>query len=453
MLNFKIFFIIELYLLVFCIQIYVITATSVDSSSTEETKYLKCTYLFSALTHMKITQLMLKNTDLNLIIAIVNVSRYVEIVIKQISTLYEKNKMNIGSLWLLNLYLSSILGLSTNSNNILDIDRDDNRYKTIEDTHDYVLQILQQDAINCDRNNVFNIHILEFEHQNTESMTILDANMYNNIKYIQTFIKNRNSPKLLNSDNLQTFTKKGILMTRLSKHISCIVLFQYFYDVQVDWSYKMARNFKKMLKKANTLQWSGGNFKSIIDYYVVFFNFFKVIMLRLTWKHFLYLQHQNINVVEYLTKEWLLILNDFSQLTCIENDSDIVEITLSINEFISYIPKNRDGSVDEDEFPNYKEQCYLKLESELKIILTDICVPLECYAIEPLFLFGQEQPNVANKPPHNHDELKTVDYYSLLNAKMFLKNIILNTKNIDLDVIKSFISYIKKISCSICMKT
>ncbi|XP_050536961.1 uncharacterized protein LOC126903059 isoform X2 [Daktulosphaira vitifoliae] len=398
--------------------------------------------MFSALTYMKITQGLLKGNEEHLLRIIVHICKYNQIVKKQISTLYDRAKEKIGSLWLVYIYSSSLIIFLPKFNDGQKMTKNDDRFKYIDKALDYVIQMLQQDVINCDKSNEFNVDITNLNFKKITNIKSINLLLLKNSKTINKFIEIHNSPELILPERFERISKTKLFMRNAVTNQQGLQFLENEYNVQVNWSINMNKDILVMFKRANSLDWSDGNFKSIKNYYVLFFNFFKVIMLRLTWKHFLYLQHQNINVVEYLAKEWLLILNNFSQLTCVENDSDIVKITSNINEFISYIPKNKNGSVDEDEFPNYKQQHYFKLESELKIILTDICIPLKCYAIAPIFLFGQEHPERANKPAHNPEKLETVDYYSLFNTRMFLKQINTLSEYTDYNLVRSFINYI-----------
>ncbi|XP_050543803.1 uncharacterized protein LOC126906909 isoform X2 [Daktulosphaira vitifoliae] len=427
---------------------YVKTMDSIDLSSTKGNDFLKCSYLFSALTHMRITQLMLKNEKVSLITVILNISKYADIVKEQICTLYDKDNENIGSLWLLNIYSSGVYGfismpmLKKNP----ELNRKNSRYKNVVETHDYIMQILQQDVTHCDTNNVFYSDTTDFDHLTKETYTILNSKMSKNIENIEKFIKESNRPELLFTENTEKFTKNSIFMKYFATNASAIIFFEYTHYVQVVWNVEMIKKFKIMFQTASLLNWSDGNFKNIKDFYVVIFNFFKVIILRLTWKHFLYLEFQNINIVEHFAKEWLLIMDNFLQLTCVDNDFDIVKIKTSIINFIKYIPKYTNGLVDKFEFSSYYREYYSRLLSDLKVILVDICEPLGCFAVRPMVLFGDELPDEADKPPHYPTEVKTVEHYSLLNARIFLNRIILNMKKNDFGVIKSFINYIDKIS-------
>ncbi|XP_050530618.1 uncharacterized protein LOC126899611 [Daktulosphaira vitifoliae] len=441
MLSFKFLAIIKLWLYVVIILVFsCIKTTAIEYwKLSYNPKHLKCFYLFGALTHMKITKIMLTRDDYMLSTVISNISMYNENVKKQISTIYDIDKNNIGTLWLINIYSHSITWYLSSPKVRRILNRNDKEFVDIVKTHEFIIAKMEDDNKNCNKYNIIYTAGDNFKEYSNEDKHFLDSLLLKNYENMKNFITINQNQLVINYNR---FSKPSIFIRSLGPLLVPMRHFKNDYYVYVTWNKE--KNIETAFIEAHVLNWSSDKLQSIKVYYKVFFNTLKIIMLRLTWKHFLYLQCQKFEFIQTLAKQWISKLHEFSQLTCVKNDDDIIRIIFHINSYIDVILKYKNGLNDMNNFLNYNKNFFTRLISDLHQILTELCLTADCFATEPMFLFGEELPKIK-KPPHDPTDVATVEHYSLNNADMFLRNIKVNSKKTDYEVVRYFISYIDEL--------
>ncbi|XP_050535860.1 uncharacterized protein LOC126902526 [Daktulosphaira vitifoliae] len=347
---------------------------------------------------MNISQILLDKPHYTLSTAITSISKYNDVVRRQISTLYGKDTIEIGALWLVNIYTSIISFLTGDSDKFKEISKNNLiLFNSIKDTHAYIILklIQEQDIENCYVYNAYcttDKNLDECNDIDTVEPYIL---IQNNNKKIDQIIERYFGHTPFNINETVKFTKNSIYLRNIIRW-NCIKRVTYFYLEQVEWP-NMVAKFNELYNSAHTLNWSADNLQFIKFYLESVFEFLKIIMLRLTWKHFLYVQFQKSCFIEFFITQWILLINEFSTTLCLKDDV-ILELHDLMNHYANNIPKHNDGSIDEEQLPSYKEYHTNKLISFLTAKLNKACKYFGCVATKPMFLIRKELPGVLARP-------------------------------------------------------
>ncbi|XP_050537936.1 uncharacterized protein LOC126903642 isoform X1 [Daktulosphaira vitifoliae] len=394
--------------------------------SIENVQLLKCSYLINALKYMQISKIELYHPDRELKNVFYSMSRYLGVLKKMMSTLFGFKGVEIGSLWLLNLYLGIVCRhvhklIQSNS-----IQRYSVEYIKIylKDTHDYIIDELDSEASGMECNtdkNQFYINENELKQLKNQPLKDIFNIIKKEISIINNFIlKNTDLPAV----NYEKFTVNNILIQNIGDNAFRTNLLMNSFNVQVDWNVtkkSVLQKLQEKYEKANNIDWRKNQLSSIQKYYDLVFSFFKVIILRLTWKHILYVKKQeNESTKEVLIDKWVKILRDFVKF-----------LHLKDNDYVNMVKKTIENQRDVD-------------DHLLKSYLNTLCLDLGCNALEEMELNGKENYFVKDeicRPVHNEIELETVKFYSLGATERFISNLKRLFIKDDFDVIKSFIDY------------
>ncbi|XP_050537937.1 uncharacterized protein LOC126903642 isoform X2 [Daktulosphaira vitifoliae] len=397
--------------------------------SIENVQLLKCSYLINALKYMQISKIELYHPDRELKNVFYSMSRYLGVLKKMMSTLFGFKGVEIGSLWLLNLYLGIVCRhvhklIQSNS-----IQRYSVEYIKIylKDTHDYIIDELDSEASGMECNtdkNQFYINENELKQLKNQPLKDIFNIIKKEISIINNFIlKNTDLPAV----NYEKFTVNNILIQNIGDNAFRTNLLMNSFNVQVDWNVtkkSVLQKLQEKYEKANNIDWRKNQLSSIQKYYDLVFSFFKVIILRLTWKHFLYVKKQeNESTKEVLIEKWVEILNDF-----------VTFFHLKDNDFVYELKKTIGNQRDVD-------------DHLLKSYLKTLCLDLGCNAVKEMVLDGKELAFTKHEiyiPVHNEIELDTVEFYSLGVARKFICSIQKVFVDSDFNVVKSFIDYAEK---------
>ncbi|XP_050540343.1 uncharacterized protein LOC126904982 [Daktulosphaira vitifoliae] len=205
----------------------------------------------------------------------------------------------------------------------------------LKNTHDYVMNELKSESttIQC------NIENYEFHIQEKELKQLENQPLYVIHNFMTNYIEIMNRYFLKNTDLFplcyEIFSKNNILIKSIGHNAHRTIYLMNEYNVQVNWEDNdkgTMQNLQEKYENAHNLNWKDNNLKDIKIYYDSVFSFFKVIMLRLTWKHLLYVnKQQNESIRIVLINKWLKILDEFVTFFYLKNDDYVCMIKNSIN--------------------------------------------------------------------------------------------------------------------------
>ncbi|XP_050531133.1 uncharacterized protein LOC126899911 isoform X2 [Daktulosphaira vitifoliae] len=280
--------------------------------SIKNVQLLKCSYLYHASNYMKIARLGIYHPDLELKDVFHSNSRYLGVLKKMMSTLYGFKGVEIGSLWLLNIYLGMVC---CHVHKLLQSNSMRCSVEYLKDTHDYVIDELKSEAsaMKCnEEKNQFYVHENELKQLENQPLKDIINCMKKEIRIMNKFIfKNID----LSITDYEKFTVNNILIHNIGDNAFKTNILMTSFNVQVNWDVTNDSFIQKLQEKyenAHNIDWKNNQLRNIKIYYDSVFSFFKVIMLRLTWKHFLYVKKQeNESTKKDLIDCWLVIISDF----------------------------------------------------------------------------------------------------------------------------------------------
>ncbi|XP_050541383.1 uncharacterized protein LOC126905583 isoform X2 [Daktulosphaira vitifoliae] len=397
------------------------TGYNIMENDIENIKLLKCSYLFNAIFNMKVHKIKLENHNKKSVLE--ETFTYAFLLKTQMSTLFKVE--SLGSLWLLNLYLLYLRNIVRK----LDCTNKEN-YDNILNTLDYVIAKLIKDSKECPKGSQFFISDLMIkEYSNIGMPNVYSLQKQTNNELERLIAENHN--ELPWCRKIMKRLKKDVLFMRILLEPIKFNHMMITYNVQVKWG-QAQTNIDKFYKAIRYFSWINNNFQDLKIYYNAVFGFLKIIMLRLTWKHILYLKYQDLNNIKYLVRTWIVILNSFSSTLHLEKD---VMINTVIGKMIYYNEDlNVETMVSKDELEILKFHRN-SMDSLIEVIipfLRDLCVDLDCYATSEFILNGNElipfnKHNFLSKPQHVIGNYNTIIYYSIRRRKP--KKILRKSKN------------------------
>lgn len=428
--------------------------------------HLRCSYLFSSLSHMQytrhelVTRIDRKNmSDMSSVF-----NHFFYAIVKQINSLHNFDVTTpVGVLWVVNFYLTIIDWYYIKQKPDVYAEKWENASDILK-THEFIMNSLEIEISTeqCPQNNEFYT-----SKEKLEEYTALGEEE-------RSSVRKQNADDALNLANRNYTGREFYRFTFYSMIIDQIGLetqrFQELmndYNVQVVWD--DVENYICGLRDniINIEIWSTDNFQSFKLYYRAVFNFLSVIVLRLTWKHFLYIKHQNIsNVVKY-TKAWLSVIQNFGNLLYIDNVPAIKPIAESIERAVSSFPQETILSKipfisnifsysalgSESALNQLRDSYPDSLIREIRQILTPICEDISCTLVDDFKLDGLESSKSVNmnaqiNKPKIHDPAssETIRFHSLANANNFIDQLKKHFSVLDFRAIASFISYINELS-------
>ncbi|XP_050537940.1 uncharacterized protein LOC126903643 isoform X2 [Daktulosphaira vitifoliae] len=388
----------------------------------ENVKLLKCSYLLYALNYMQVARLEIHHPNFNYNKAFyINPCNY-NIIQCMICTLHGLKLVEIGSLWLLNMYIGIVC---SQFNKLPKSIEHLNTY--LKDTHDIVIDALKSEtsSMKCNKEkNKFYVDEKDLKQLDNCSLKDISNYMLEKSKIMSNFILNNTE---LSKKHFKKFTKRNILIKNIIYNNYKMNNLMYEYNVQVIWGgikRSTMLQFRENYENAHRIDWGKNKLNGIQIYYESVFSFLKVIMLRLTWKHFLYVnKQQNKSIKECLVDKWIAILIEFGKYLHLKEDDFVYKVKNTIE-------TQRD--VDD----------YL-----LKSYLNTLCLDLGCNALKEMKLDGKElisKNSIEYQTVHSETELETVNYYSLGAAKQFIFNMKFLFLDRDFNVIKSLIDFADK---------
>ncbi|XP_050545647.1 uncharacterized protein LOC126907950 [Daktulosphaira vitifoliae] len=413
-----------------------------------DTNLLRCSYMLSGLVHMHYTQFELQQSvNNNDFFDIVNiVTSYKSSVLRQITSLYYQNNSLVGALWVLHFYFKVMLLYYSNEQTNYSFKW--NNANEILKTHNYVINILKWDvlALNCPNGSEYDLSNFKFDHYITLNSQERKLFRENNIHHMIVLIENN-----INLNKFPfNFKKFELHWLPLKVNSNILSGLMNEYNIQVKWNNE-EQFFRNCLENYNNVafleKWSYNNLQSYKLYYTNIFHLLNVIMLRLTWKHFLYLNHQKLSNIVKFTQRWLEIMQDYSTFLYIENVSAIEPIMKSIEDAV-------------DHFTNKTNQCAPSVlsmigsnsTSNIKTKLKSLCNEINFTVSDEYELNGLESSLLvrssasSNKSKqHNPTKSKIIKLHSLDNTYDFLNHVKKMFKGVDFRVVYSIISYIVKL--------
>ncbi|XP_050437183.1 uncharacterized protein LOC126843601 [Adelges cooleyi] len=406
-------------------------------------KDLKCAYLFSGLTYMRLTKLMLE--DQNICTSIAAGMVYTGYNSKTIiCTLYDNDsdEVKIGSLWILHLYIHTM----PNYHEKVLMNQQDQRARSqaidnLIGTHSYVIEQLQKDSARCRQGNTFDtyrdwhaVHVMQTSPGGKPGLDELQGAILRNYFGTEKMLKTNNAQSTFGR-RCDALKSRQLFMNNLGVDNEAKSNLMYAYNVQVNWHHTHVY-LDYSWTYAHKLLWHKNSLKNVKRYYNMHIGLLKVIMCRLTWKHLLYVKdYTGTNRVKYLRK-WYDLLIDFETMLRIDGDPHIKYLTTAMYT----LAKARDSIVN--------------IIYNLEEILHDITSWLECEATNPMTLDGREfVQDCMSKEQFSITKhyLKTssripIERNSLVIAKTFLCYLNVIFKNVDFDVIRSLTDYIDEIN-------
>ncbi|XP_050541387.1 uncharacterized protein LOC126905584 isoform X2 [Daktulosphaira vitifoliae] len=309
-------------------------------------------------------------------------------------------------------------------------------YNNVLNTFNYVFQKLIEDAKDCPEESEFFISDSTItEYIDKGGMDSLSSLQNEITKDVLKFI-NRNYNELPWSSLKLKILTKSILFMRNLMEPTTIERMMKTYNVQVSWG-ATRTNIDKFYEETNNLLWRSNKFHPHKIYFNAVFSFLKIIMLRLTWKHLLYLKHQQESNITFLLVKWIFILNNFSYTLHLKNDLVIDTVTQKLNNY-------------KEHNTNTNEYIEMLIRS-IKLFLKSLCEGLGCDATSNPILNGNESNPFNNdkfksQPDHDINSFLTINYYSIAYGHDFINYISYIFYEDSRDTIFAFINYIEEMT-------
>ncbi|XP_050534380.1 uncharacterized protein LOC126901721 isoform X1 [Daktulosphaira vitifoliae] len=331
--------------------------------------------------HLKLTKVLLEHELCDYKTSIYMIHEGNAFVKKQLASLYFNQEFKVGSLWLLNIYTSTIGTYVDYFKNSKITKENYSKVTEILKCHEYVYEKLDLESKNCDKTSRFYINNLVFNYTQNYNYDYL-VTFHKKLLYdIDILIETNNSNGTLVFTNTKVFQKYYLYLNRFGVHTFTVLKLINSFNLRIHWG-DITTKLADIYNNANKFDWPIKNFRSCLLLYSTSFNLFKVIMLRLTWKQFLYIQHQNASLIENLTKQWLLSLKNFASFLALEKDVAIKSIIESISLHIKSYPLNNNGTVDLNKLSTYQQDYTDKLVDYISYIISILCEGLGCTIVE-----------------------------------------------------------------------
>ncbi|XP_050435980.1 uncharacterized protein LOC126842838 [Adelges cooleyi] len=385
---------------------------------------LKCTYLYSGLIHMLLTQHLTYFLYPSVLIG--KIITYSHIVKCQIYSLYHLKVNRMDALWLIHLYLALVNSFYGESEDKKEVS------KKILATLEYVITQLRIDLTDCRKDNTFNDEEQIFSNGNLSEIDLGYFMHMNKIKANELLKKNN----ILCDQTLNEYAAKtlqiGILLLNkiCSKDVSMEDLMGVF-NVQIEW-HSTTEVLAQSWCDARNYFWTANKFVNLKLYYKLTFDFLKIMMFRLSLKHLAYLKGfiSSIFYVEY-TQEWNNKVKEFGDMLILSEDTHVENLLIHLDMLVK-----REETIDD-------------VVKYLNSILEKLCEPFECEATKKFELYGNEFQTPYKSWIANYDlNLKKspvkIERYSLENTRAFLCYLREMFKYNNFDLVRLLVEYINE---------
>ncbi|XP_050444133.1 uncharacterized protein LOC126847776 [Adelges cooleyi] len=228
----------------------------------------------------------------------------------------------------------------------------------------YVIDIMQQAAGNCRKNNVYDSENKYVTNPGLTYEGILELFVSNNRNFMEIMEYN----STLSNINLEllseTMRHKRLMMNNLGINPVFIKDLMTRYNVQVNWG-GMSDRLYNAYYSTYDMDWSTNNLRKLLAYYTLHIDFLKFIMYQLILRHLM--SSETIKVGPF---QLLIALDHFQNRLNLNNDQKINELKVAINKY---------GKSKSD-----KDECLMSIKTYLQVELQTICESLGCHLIEPI---------------------------------------------------------------------
>ncbi|XP_050534381.1 uncharacterized protein LOC126901721 isoform X2 [Daktulosphaira vitifoliae] len=233
----------------------------------------------------------------------------------------------------------------------------------------------------CDKSSRFYIGNMLFDDNQKKNYDYMLRIVSNNKRDIEVLIDDNHRNGILQIGNIRALRTNYLYFNRFGSKSYEISNFIHSFDLRIQWG-DIIKKFKDVYVNVDKLDWPTTKLRPYLLLYSMIFNLLKVMMLRLTWKQFLYIKHQDAILIVDLTDQWLLSLQEFTSFLALEKDYVIESVIESISIHIKNYPLNNDGTVDLIKLPTYQNQFTDKLINNISNIISTLCDLLGCTIVE-----------------------------------------------------------------------
>ncbi|XP_050436506.1 uncharacterized protein LOC126843182 [Adelges cooleyi] len=388
-----------------------------------ESNYLKCTYLFSGLKYMLLTQILISppyNTTTTLMVS--GVSYYKNTVEYQIASLHSLRIQNMGSLWLVLLYTGLVTDFAKRST---DIPAD---YQKLKATHKYVIIKLLKDLRGCHKDISYDIFYAMIHTKPYPPKNVLESMVHTNYNEAMELLTRNN---ILADSSNKDFVKRLKMINIFFRKADLI----HISKAQVSWPNITIVRFNTSYSDAHKLDWStDNNLQNIKSHYTLSYSFLKAIMFNLSFKHLKYLQHHSKFSNNNEFTQWYNEVKRFGQFLSLTNDEHVKKLLFAINNLSN-------GTEKIDSVVEY-----------VYSVLVSLCQSLGCEADKTFNIVSKESEasgasssNADTKSSENTITRVPVEYNSLEKARVWFHKLCQAFKNVNFKLIQLLIEYIDEI--------
>ncbi|XP_050426993.1 uncharacterized protein LOC126837217 [Adelges cooleyi] len=396
---------------------------------------LRCTYLLSGLTHMRVSQLLVYEHYKTLTNpSIGDLSYYSRNIKYQIASLRSINIKRIGALWLINFYTSLITCFNETTKNTAAA------YQKLLATTQYIIEKLRTDTTECPKNNLFDNYDSIIKSYPSLTIVALKKMLGRIDKEANTLLTNNHIvfyEKLYYDKFDETLKVRNLMMNSSGKFDIFKKDLMYVYNVHVDWS-DISERLEKSWFAARTLDWFNDHLEHIKSYYTMNFAFLKIIMIQLTLKHMTYLQVYDVGSDKYVqyAHQWYDLVEKFACMLHLTKEQHVESLLTAVHNL-------------------YKGT--QKIDSVISCVfamLVSLCTYLGCKPTEPFHILENKEfqiPYVCGimddvELMKSTTSRAPIEYNSLENTRIFLCHLSRLFQNVDFDYIQLLMEYIDEIT-------
>lgn len=369
---------------------------------------LTCGYVLSGLKHMELTrQLIERSEDFQETKMVV--ASYRHVAKFQVATLFDLGVRDMNQLWTLYLYLT----ITVDGREVLDHTRPE---KLLKD-HDNVIAKLQDLAGKCQPGN-------RFTWTEPANMVTASALVTENIREINQLLRRNADSARLTLEGSTVTTIERWALNDFGSNVDAIEDMMDAFNVQILWDDPVGQ-LRGVWQKAHSIDSPVMVFGYLHGYYWMCDDFFKIIIMRLAWKHTLYLgNEESVTERQEYVRRWRNILIEFVEFMDMGKDSQLVEL------LVMFTKKDLDG-----------EKLIDRIRTHIKAILLTVWH----VADNPMTLDGKEltlplktetlRLIVSNK---NTGKGKPIEDNSIAVAKIFVQFLKSVFQNINFQVLRSY---------------
>ncbi|XP_050534402.1 uncharacterized protein LOC126901729 [Daktulosphaira vitifoliae] len=247
--------------------------------------------------------------------------------------------------------------------------------------HEFVLKKLLLESKTCDTNSQFHMTNIGLDYTLNFNFDYILSFILKNKDDIEKLIDNNNDNGKLVYGNPIVFSRIYLYLKRFGRSTTNAIKLINSFNLRIQWG-DITVKLKDVYNNANKLDWPTTNLRSCLLFYSTIFDFFKVIMLRLTWKQFLFIKNQDASLIETLMNQWLMSLKNFVKFLALESDTVTKAVIESISKHIENYPLKNDGNIDFIKLPIYQKKYTEKFVNYISNIISVLCEGLGCKIVE-----------------------------------------------------------------------